>query len=60
MLLPVIVFAVMCARTGGKSAGGARPPLLPWFAGLLVVILRSEEVRTILTDLVRNALTVGF
>ena len=29
------------------------------FAGLLVVILRSEEVRGILTDLVRNALTVG-
>jgi hypothetical protein len=27
------------------------------FAGLLVVIMRSEEVRTILTDLVRNALT---
>ena len=30
------------------------------FAGLLVVILRSDEVRTILTDLVRNALSVGF
>jgi hypothetical protein len=29
------------------------------FAGLLVVILRGEEVRGILTDLVRNALTVG-
>jgi hypothetical protein len=27
------------------------------FAGLLVVILRSEEVRAILTELVRNALT---
>lgn len=27
------------------------------FAGLLVVIMRSEEVRGILTDLVRNALT---
>jgi hypothetical protein len=27
------------------------------FAGLLVVIMRSEEVRTILTDLVRSALT---
>ena len=27
------------------------------FAGLLVVILRSDEVRGILTDLVRNALT---
>lgn len=27
------------------------------FAGLLVVIMRSDEVREILTDLVRNALT---
>jgi len=29
------------------------------FAGLLVVIMRSEEVRGILTDLVRRALTVS-
>lgn len=29
------------------------------FAGLLIVILRSDEVRGILTDLVRSALTVG-
>ena len=29
------------------------------FAGLLVVIMRSEEVRGILTDLVRRALTVA-
>jgi hypothetical protein len=29
------------------------------FAGLLVVIMRSEEVRSILTDLVRNALAFG-
>ncbi|MFI8593403.1 DUF4244 domain-containing protein [Microbacterium sp. NPDC078428] len=29
------------------------------FAGLLVVIMRSDEVRGILTDLVRRALTVG-
>lgn len=28
------------------------------FAGLLVVIMRSDEVRGILTDLVRRALTV--
>ncbi len=27
------------------------------FAGMLVVILRGDEVRTILTDLVRRALT---
>ena len=29
------------------------------FAGLLVVIMRSDEVRNILTDLVRRALTVA-
>jgi hypothetical protein len=29
------------------------------FAGLLVVIMRSEEVRGILTELVRNALAFG-
>lgn len=29
------------------------------FAGLLIVILRGNEVRGILTDLVRNALNVG-
>ncbi|HEU0257270.1 MAG TPA: DUF4244 domain-containing protein [Microbacteriaceae bacterium] len=29
------------------------------FAGLLVVILRGDEVRGILTDLIRRALTVG-
>lgn len=29
------------------------------FAGLLVVIMRSDEVRSILTDLVRRALTVA-
>lgn len=27
------------------------------FAGLLVVIMRSDEVRTILTDLIQRALT---
>lgn len=29
------------------------------FAGLLVVIMRSGEVQAILTDLVRNALSLG-
>ncbi|MFT6972840.1 MAG: hypothetical protein ACJAV4_000047 [Pontimonas sp.] len=29
------------------------------FAGLLVVIMRSDEVRAILLDLVRSALTFG-
>lgn len=28
------------------------------FAGLLVVILRSDEVRGMLTDVVRNALSI--
>lgn len=32
MLLPVIVFAVMCTRALGQGGGGPRPPLLPWFA----------------------------
>jgi uncharacterized integral membrane protein (TIGR00698 family) len=33
-LLPVIMFAVVFTRATGKAeaAGGARPPLLPWFA----------------------------
>ncbi|TFD54237.1 DUF4244 domain-containing protein [Cryobacterium sp. Hh7] len=29
------------------------------FAGLLIVILRSDEVRGMLTDLVRRALSLG-
>lgn len=29
------------------------------FAGVLVLIMRSDEVRGMLTDLVRNALTVA-
>jgi hypothetical protein len=29
------------------------------FAGLLVVIMRSEEVRAILTDLIQRALSFG-
>lgn len=29
------------------------------FAGLLVVIMRSDEVKSILFDLVRSALTLG-
>ena len=32
---------------------------LALFAGLLVVIMRSDEVRGMLTDLVRRALTVA-
>jgi hypothetical protein len=29
------------------------------FAGLLVVIMRSDEVKTILFDLIRSALSLG-
>lgn len=39
MLLPVIAFAVMCTRAGGKGAGGPRPPLLPWFAVAFAVLV---------------------
>lgn len=31
-LLPVILFAVALTRAGGRTDGGQRPPLLPWFA----------------------------
>jgi uncharacterized integral membrane protein (TIGR00698 family) len=41
MLLPVIVFAATLTRARGRAEGGARPPLLPWFAvsfvGLVLV-----------------------
>jgi uncharacterized integral membrane protein (TIGR00698 family) len=53
MLLPVIVFAVMCARAGGKEAGGKRPPLLPWFAvafALLVAINSTGWLPKALAD----------
>lgn len=29
------------------------------FAGLLVVIMKSDEVKTILTQMVKNALAIG-
>ena len=32
MLLPVIVCAALITRMQGPTAGGKRPPLLPWFA----------------------------
>ncbi|NHN37074.1 putative sulfate exporter family transporter [Pseudomaricurvus alcaniphilus] len=38
MLLPVIVCAAMIARARGTEEGGERPPLLPWFALLFVVM----------------------
>jgi len=53
MLLPVIVFAVMCTRAAGKGAGGPRPPLLPWFAvafALLVAVNSTGWIPKVLTD----------
>ena len=54
MLLPVIVFAVMCARASGMQTGGARPPLLPWFAvafAVLVAINSTGWLPAAVTDL---------
>ncbi|SEA16282.1 YeiH family protein [Variovorax sp. YR216] len=54
MLLPVIVFAVMCARASGMQTGGARPPLLPWFAvafAVLVAINSTGWLPAALTEL---------
>ncbi|MDN8615048.1 YeiH family protein [Variovorax ginsengisoli] len=53
MLLPVIVFAVMCTRAAGKGEGGPRPPLLPWFAvafALLVAVNSTGWIPKVLTD----------
>jgi uncharacterized integral membrane protein (TIGR00698 family) len=38
MLLPVIVCATMITRARGAGKGGARPPLLPWFAVAFVIL----------------------
>ncbi len=43
----------------GSVSTGCRSMAAVAFAGLLVVIMRSDEVRGILTDLVRRALTVA-
>ena len=59
---------LFCDRTGitaGDDTGAATAEYAiatmaaVAFAGLLVVIMRSDEVRGILTDLVRRALTVA-
>ena len=48
------------AETGAATAEYAVATMAAvGFAGLLIVILRGDEVRGILTDLVRNALSVG-
>lgn len=38
MLLPVIVCAALIARSRGAGEGGERPPLLPWFAVVFVIM----------------------
>ncbi len=55
------LFAEACADdTGAATAEYAIATMAAVaFAGLLVVIMRSDEVRDILTDLVRRALTVA-
>ncbi|MFC9919842.1 DUF4244 domain-containing protein [Agromyces binzhouensis] len=59
----VVVVAVARRLAGDRGAATAEYAVATMaavgFAGLLVVILRGDEVRGILTDLVRNALTVG-
>lgn len=52
------IFTTLKDETGAATAEYAIATMAAvGFAGLLVVIMRSEEVRTILFDLVRSALT---
>ena len=54
-----VVRARLLAERGAATAEYAVATLAAvGFAGLLVVILRSEEVRGMLTDVVRQALTL--
>lgn len=54
------LFATAADDTGAATAEYAVATMgAVAFAGLLVVIMRSDEVRGILTDLVRRALTVA-
>ncbi len=51
---------LFCDESGAATAEYAIATLAAVaFAGMLVVIMRSDEVRGILTDLVRRALTVA-
>ena len=53
-----IVWKKLSDETGAATAEYAIATMAAvGFAGMLVVILRGDEVRTILTDLVRRALT---
>ena len=52
------LFRALRGDTGSATAEYAIATMAAvGFAGMLVVILRGDEVRTILTDLVRRALT---
>lgn len=52
--------ALLADETGAATAEYAIATMAAvGFASLLVVIMRSDEVRGILTDMVRAALTVG-
>lgn len=56
--LPLRRRARLIDQTGSATAEYAIATMAAvGFAGLLVVIMRSDEIRGILTDLVRNALT---
>ena len=52
-------FTRLRSETGAATAEYAIATMAAvGFAGLLVVILRSEEVRAMLTDIIRNALSI--
>ncbi len=58
VLLPPHQRARLIDQTGSATAEYAIATMAAvGFAGLLVVIMRSDEIRGILTELVRNALT---
>lgn len=59
-LLPALERAELTSERGAATAEYAIATMAAvGFASLLVVIMQSDEVRGILTDLVRTALTVG-
>ena len=60
LVRPVRLRAALADDTGAATAEYAVATMAAVaFAGLLVLIMRSDEVRGILTDLVRRALTVA-
>jgi len=64
MTVPLLLSAyARRVRTDDRGAATAEYAIATMaavgFASLLVVIMQSDEVRGILTDLVRTALTVG-